>query len=224
MTTHVTVASKGGQLGGEQAEPAGSGKVGGVVVVQEWHGINDQIKGKVERFAREGYLSIAPDLYHGKLAKNDEQAAKLMGELDFPRAVTEIGDAVAHLRAHPRSNGKVAVLGFCMGGALSFLAALNVEGLACAVPFYGLPPIPPEKFAKVKTPIQAHFAKVDDWAKASVAEQVKSAVNGGGGHMELFVYDAGHAFMRDGDPSKFNEPASKAAWPRVLEFLKKHLS
>jgi carboxymethylenebutenolidase len=225
MTTHVTMASKaGGQLGGEQAEPGGSGNVGGVVVVQEWHGITDQIKAKVERFAREGYLSIAPDLYHGKLAKNDEQAGKLMGELDFPRAVTEIGDAVAHLRAHPRCNGKVAVLGFCMGGALSFLAALNVEGIACAVPFYGLPPIPPEKFAHVKTPIQAHFAKRDDWAKASTAEQVKSAVNSGGGHMELFVYDAGHAFMRDGDPSKFDEAASKAAWPRAFEFLKKHLA
>jgi carboxymethylenebutenolidase len=225
MTTHVTFTSKaGGQLGGALAEPAGAGKVGGLVVIQEWHGITDQIKGKVERFAREGYLAIAPDLYHGQVAKNDEQAQKLMGELDFPRAVGEIGDAAAHLRAHARSNGKVGVLGYCMGGALSFMAAFHLEGIACAVPFYGLPHVPPEKFAKVKTPIQAHFAKRDDWAKASVAEQVKSAVESGGGHMELFVYDAGHAFMRDGDPSKFDEAASKAAWPRVLEFLKKHLA
>jgi carboxymethylenebutenolidase len=225
MTTHLKFTSKaGGQLSGELAEPAGTGHVGGLVVIQEWHGINEQIKAKVDRFAREGYLALAPDLYHGKIATNDEQAATLMSELDWPRAASEIADAVAYLRAHPRCNGKVGVLGFCMGGALAFGAARGIEGLACAVPFYGLPQIPAAEFAKVKTPIQAHFAKKDDWAKASVAEQIRDAVQSGGGHMDLFVYDAGHAFMRDGDPGHFDADASKAAWPRALEFLKKHLA
>ena len=224
MTTHVTFESKAGaKVGGELSEPAGAGKAGGLVVVQEWHGVNDQIKAKVDRFAREGYLALAPDLYHGKIATNDEEAGKLMGQLDWGRAVGEIAAAVAYLRAHPRCSGKVGVLGFCMGGALALAAAKNVEGLACAVPFYGLPQIAPADFAKVKAPIQAHFAKKDDWAKASVAEQIRDAVKSGGGHMDLFVYDAGHAFMRDGDPSHFDADASKAAWPRALEFLKKHL-
>jgi carboxymethylenebutenolidase len=224
MSTQVKFASKaGGQLEGALAEPAGTGKVGGLVVIQEWHGLNAQMKGKVDRFATEGYLALGPDLYHGQIATNDEEAGKLMGQLDWGKAVAEIGDAVAHLRAHPRSNGKVGVLGFCMGGALTLAASRYVEGLACAVPFYGLPSTPLDELAKVKTPIQAHFAKKDDWAKASVAEQIKERVNAGGGHMDLFVYDAGHAFMRDGDPSHFDADASKLAWARTLEFLKKHL-
>jgi len=224
MTTHVTYAAKaGGKLEGAQAEPAGSGKVGAVVVVQEWHGVTDQIKGKVDRFAREGFLSLAPDLYHGKVTTSDEEAGRLLGQLDWPRAVAEIGDAVAHLRADPRSNGKVAVLGYCMGGALTFSAARFVEGLACAVAFYGMPQVPQAELAKTKVPIQAHFAKKDDWAKASVAEALRDAVQAAGGHMELFVYDAGHAFMRDGDPAKYDATASAAAWTRTLDFLKKHL-
>jgi len=224
MTTQVKFSSKaGGQLEGALAEPAGAGKAGGLVVVQEWHGLNEQMKGKCERFAKAGYLSLAPDLYHGKVATNDDDAGKLMGQLDWGKAVAEIGDAVAHLRAHPRCSGKVAVLGFCMGGALTLAASRYVEGLACAVPFYGLPSTPLDEFAKVKTPIQAHFAKKDDWAKASVAEQIQQKVRSGGGHMDLFVYDAGHAFMRETDPTKYNEAAAKLAWQRTTEFLKKHL-
>ena len=91
------------------------------------------------------------------------------------------------------------------------------------MPFYGLPQVPPEKFSKVKTPISAHFAKTDDWAKASIAEEIQKAVKSGGGQMDLYVYDAGHAFMRDGDPSHYDEAASKIAWERALAFLKKHL-
>jgi carboxymethylenebutenolidase len=193
-------------------------------VLQEWHGVNAQMKAKCDRFAEAGYLSLSPDLYHGKVATNDDEAGKLMGELDWGKAVAEIGDAVAYVRAHPRGNGKVGVLGFCMGGALTLAASRYVEGLACAVPFYGLPSTPIDELAKVKIPIQAHFAKVDDWAKASVAEGLQAKVKAAGGHMDLFVYDAGHAFMRDGDPSKYDAAAAKLAWDRTLEFLKKHLA
>ncbi len=225
MSSMVKIASKGGhELQGALAEPAGSSKVGALVVLQEWHGLNDQMKGKVDAFAKAGYLAICPDLYHGKVAKDDGEAGKLMGGLDWGKAIGEIADAVAHLRGHARCNGKVGVTGFCMGGALTLAASVNVPDLACAVAFYGLPQIPPAGFGKVKTPIQAHFAKVDDWAKASVAEEIKATVNGAGGHMELYVYDAGHAFMRETDPSKYDAAASKLAWERTFEFLGKHLA
>jgi carboxymethylenebutenolidase len=224
MTTQVKFASKaGGQVEGALAEPAGTAKVGALVVLMEWHGVNAQMKAKCDRFAQLGYLALSPDLYHGKVARDDDEAGRLMGQLDWQKAVAEIGDAVAYLRSHPRSNGKVGVLGFCMGGALAFAASRYVEGLACAVPFYGLPQTPIDELAKVKTPIQAHFAKKDDWAKASVAEQVQSKVRASGGHMDLFVYDAGHAFMRDTDPSKYDADAAKVAWERTTEFLEKHL-
>ncbi len=81
-----------------------------------------------------------------------------------------------------------------------------------------------EAYGRIKVPIQAHFAKVDDWAKASVAEQIQDAVRGGGGTMDLFVYDAGHAFMRTTDPEAYEPKSAAAAWERVVPFLKKHLA
>lgn len=224
MSHNVKISSKHGPLEGALTEPTGSGKVGALVVLQEWHGVTDQMRGKVDRFAKEGYLALCPDLYHGKVASNDEEAGKLMGALDSQRAVADIGDAVAHLRANPRSNGKVGILGFCMGGALTFAASRQLDGLACAVPFYGLPQLPLEEYAKIKAPICAHFAKHDDWAKASVAEDIQKRVRAAGGHMDLHVYDAGHAFMRETDPSKYDEAASTLAWGRTLAFLKAHLA
>lgn len=223
MSTRVEFPSKNGNVSGALSEPEGGGKVGALVVLQEWHGLTDQMRGKVDRFAKEGYLALCPDLYHGKVATNDQDAGALMNALNFPQAVSEIGDAVKFLRGHARSSGKVGVLGFCMGGALTFLATKANDPLACAVPFYGLPPVPPAEFSGLKTPICAHFAQRDDWAKASAAEEVQKAVRAGGGSMDLYVYEAGHAFMRDGDASKFDAAASKLAWERTLAFLKKHL-
>jgi carboxymethylenebutenolidase len=224
MSQTAKFSSKGETLEGALAEPAGDGKVGALVVLPEWHGLNAQMKAKCDRFAGAGYLSLSPDLYHGKVATNDDEAGKLMGQLDWGRAVAEIGAAVAFLRGHARSNGKVGVVGFCMGGALTFAASRHLDGLACAVPFYGVPDLPMDEYAKVKTPIQAHFAKTDDWAKASIAEEIQKKVRAGGGHMDLFVYDAGHAFMREGDPSHYDAAAAKLAWERATEFLKKHLT
>ncbi|MGH7295275.1 MAG: dienelactone hydrolase family protein [Polyangiaceae bacterium] len=220
MTVHVTF----GGVAGEMTEPEGTGKVGGLVVVQEWHGLNPQMKAKVDRFAASGYLALAPDLYHGKVVTSDAEAGAAMGQLDWDLAVKEIGAAAAHLRAHPRCNGKVGVLGFCMGGALAFASSRFVEGLTCGVAFYGVPTVPTGELAKIKIPMQAHFAKKDDWATPEAAEKIRDAIVAAGGKMDLFVYDAGHAFMRDGDPGHFDADASKAAWPRTLDFLKKHLS
>ena len=224
MSTMVKFAGKTGQLDGAMGEPAGSGKAGALIVLQEWHGLTDQMKGKVDRFAEAGYLALCPDLYHGKIATDDQQAAELMGALNWDGAIADIGAAVAHLRGHARYNGKVGVTGFCMGGALTLAAAVRVEGIACAVPFYGLPHIPVAKYATLKVPVQAHFAKVDEWAKASVAEEIQSSVRSGGGHMDLFVYDAGHAFMRETDPAKYDATSAKLAWERTLAFLKTHLA
>ena len=138
MTTHVTF----GAVSGEMSEPEGAGKAGGLVVIQEWHGLNAQMKAKVDRFAKAGYLSLAPDLFHGQVATNDADAGALMGKLDWDAAVKEIGAAVAHLRAHPRCNGKVGVLGYCMGGALTFAASRFVDGVTCGVAYYGIPDVP----------------------------------------------------------------------------------
>jgi carboxymethylenebutenolidase len=224
MTAQVKFTSKaGGQLEGALAEPSGTSKAGGLVVIHEWWGLSEHIKSLCDRFAQVGILAVAPDLFHGKRPSTQQEAAQTMMELDRKRAVTEIGDATAFLRAHPRNNGKVAAIGFCMGGSLAFAAARQVDGLAAAVPFYGLPDVPIDEFAKVRIPIQAHFAKKDDWAKASVAEDIQRTVRSGGGQMDLFVYESGHAFMRATDPHVYDEKNAKVAWERAIEFLKKHL-
>jgi carboxymethylenebutenolidase len=147
-----------------------------------------------------------------------------MMQLDKKKAVAEIGDATAFLRGHARGNGKVGVAGFCLGGALTFAAARYVDGLAAAVPFYGLPDVSVDELAKVRIPIQAHFARKDDWAKASVAEEIQRKVRSNGGQMDLFVYESGHAFMRATDPQVYDPANAKIAWDRAVEFLKKYLS
>ena len=128
-------------------------------------------------------------------------------------AFTPAGDWPATLAAHPRCNGKVGIVGFCMGGAMAFAAAGAVEGLVCAVPFYGLPR--PDFFdpSKVKCPIQAHFAANDGWAVPDKAAAFRDGVNAHGGAMELHVYDAGHAFMREGDARVYD--AASAAGQRA---------
>jgi carboxymethylenebutenolidase len=225
MATMVQIPSKANAgLSGARAEPTGSGRAGGVVVVQEWWGLSDFIKSVCDRLAQTGFVAIAPDLYRGAMAKSKAEAAQRMGALDFKQAIADIGDGVALLRADPRCNGRIAVLGFCMGGALTFAASTAVEGLAAIVPFYGLPQIPSEAFAKVKVPIQAHFATRDDWAKASSAKAIQDVVRGAGGSMDLYVYEAGHAFARTNDAEVYDDASAKLAWARAVEFLKQHLA
>jgi carboxymethylenebutenolidase len=223
MSVQVELAARGSKLQGALAEPAGSAKSGAVVVVQEWWGITEYIKGTCDRLAEAGLLAIAPDLYHGRLARDAGEAAALMGALDKQAAVAQIGETVAFAKAHARCSGKVAVLGFCMGGALAFASARHVDGIAAAVPFYGVPGLAMEEYGKIRVPILAHFAKRDDWAKASVAEDIQKAVRAGGGQMELHVYDAAHAFMRFTDSQVYDETSARLAWDRTIAFLRKHL-
>jgi len=225
MSTQVQIPSQSNEsLPGARAEPGGSGRAGGVVVVQEWWGLSPFIKSTCDRLAQAGFVALAPDLYRGAMAKTKEEAASMMGVLDHKRAIGDIGDSVAFLRADGRCNGRIAVLGFCMGGALTLAAAATLDGLAAVVPFYGLPQVPNEALARIKAPIQAHFATQDEWAKASSAKAIQDAVRGAGGAMDLFVYDTGHAFMRSTDPSVYSEPNSQVAWGRAVDFLKQHLS
>jgi carboxymethylenebutenolidase len=223
MSSRVTVpSSAGGSFEAALSEPAGSTNAGGVVVVQEWHGVNEYVRSTCDRLAHAGFLALAPDLYRGAIATSDQQAAQMMHALDEGAALTQIGDAVRYLAAHPRNNGRVAVLGFCMGGALAFTAARRVEGLTAAVVFYGIPS-KRDELARIPVPVLAHFAKKDDWAKASVAREIQEAIRRAGGQMELHLYDAGHAFMRTTDPRVYEPASAKQAWDRTMDFLRPRL-
>jgi carboxymethylenebutenolidase len=211
------------QFEGAVELPAGEGKVPGVVVLHEYWGVNDQLKIILKRWAEEGFVAAAPDLYHGKvvpIGQHDVAGAMLKSVMsNVPAALNQIADTVEMLKAHARCNGKVAVTGYCMGGALSLAAAVNIRGLSAVVPFYGLPG--DLDWSKVDAPIQAHFAKTDDWATVEGAEKVKAAV---AVPMELHVYDAQHAFCNDQRPDVYNADAAKTAWGRAVAFVRAHTS
>jgi carboxymethylenebutenolidase len=208
-----------GELSAQLFLPDGTTKAPAVVVLQEWWGVNEQLLAIAKKWADAGFIAIAPDLYHGKvipIGKADEAGAA-MKALDFGKAVQEIGATIGFLQNHPRCTGKVAVTGYCMGGALTLATAVNVRGLSCAVPYYGLPG--DLDWSKVDAPIQAHFATRDDWATVAGAEKVKAGVKV---PMQLHVYDADHAFANDQRPEVYSAEATAQAWDRTLEFVRAH--
>lgn len=225
MTTTVRFGAKGGSdIASEMAEPSGTEKAPALVLIQEFWGINAHVKSLADRLAKESFLVVAPDLYHGKIAKDAAEATQLMTALDTAAAMTEIAAAVAYLKEHPRGNGKVGVIGFCMGGALAFAAACHVGGLSAVVPFYGVPPADKVDYTKVTAPILAHFAKNDEWATVAKAEAIKKELDAQGKPMRLETYDAGHAFVNDTRPEAFDEKSAKLAWQRSIDFLRKNLA
>ncbi|HEU0033559.1 MAG TPA: dienelactone hydrolase family protein [Kofleriaceae bacterium] len=213
----VTIPSSLGELSAAVALPKGAAKGPAVVIIHEWWGVNEQIQTVAQRWAEEGFVAIVPDLYDGKTAKDADEAGKMMKALDFGKAVQQIGAAVEWGRGHERSTGKVAVTGYCMGGALTLATAVNVRGLSATVAFYGLPG--DLDWSKVDAPIQAHFAQHDDWATVAGAEKIKAAVKV---PMELHVYDAQHAFCNDRRPEVYNADAAQQAWGRTVAFVRKH--
>jgi carboxymethylenebutenolidase len=224
MTSRVTFQSMvGSNVSGELAEPAGAGKVASIVLLQEWWGVNDHIRDLAHRLAKEGFLVVAPDLYHGKVATDATEAGKLMRELDTLAAMKDVAGAVAYLKAHPRGNGKVGVVGFCMGGALSLASACHIEGLSAVAAFYGIPPAEKVDYARVTAPIITHVARRDEWVTVGKMEAIKKQLESHGKAMELHVYDADHAFMNDTRPQVYDAASAKLAWDRTVAFFGKHL-
>lgn len=225
MTPTVTFPARNGKpASGELFLPPGDNRVPGLILVQEWWGVNDHIRSVARRFAAAGFAVLAIDLYHGVVAKDADEARKLMTALDGDQSIEEIAGAVRFLQAHPRGAGKVGILGFCLGGAFAFRAAANLPELSAAVPFYGLPPAEKVDYTKTRVPIQAHFASRDQRVPADKAREIQKTIEAHGGTMELFVYEADHAFVNDTRPDVYNPAAAEAALGRAIAFLGKHLS
>jgi len=147
----------------------------------------------------------------------------MMQALDWTKAIGYIDGAAKFALENPRSNGKVGIMGFCMGGALTFASAAQLPEFSAVVPFYGLPPFDKTPWENVRAPIQAHFAKIDQWATTAGGNQIKDKLTSLGKSMELYVYDAEHAFANDTRPEVHNPAATKQAWDRATTFLHAHL-
>jgi carboxymethylenebutenolidase len=224
MFEPIKFATKdGGDATGEMVAPEGEGRAPAVVLIQEWWGLNGQIRDIALKLAKEGFVVAMPDLYHGRWTTDADEAAKLMNALDWPRALDEIAGTATFLASHPRSSGNVGIVGFCLGGALSFAAATKVPELKAVVPYYGLPPAGSVDYTKVTAPILAHFASKDEWARADLAQALQAEMNGRGQAMELHIYEAGHAFSHEARRDVFVPEAAALAWSRTVSFLHQHL-
>src|SRR5215469_11661363 len=183
----------GGKTTGYLAS-AGNGRPG-IVVIQEWWGLNDQICGVADRFARAGYNALAPDLYKGRVTAVPDEANHLMSGLNFPDAThQDLRGATLHLQ---QSSGKVVVMGFCMGGALTVAALVHIPELAAGVCFYGIPPKEFADPAKIHAPFQGHFANQDDWCTPAAVDDLEKVLKGAGVKHEIYRYDAAHAFANE---------------------------
>jgi carboxymethylenebutenolidase len=198
----------------------------GVIVIQEWWGLVDHIKTLADRFASEGFVALAPDLYHGERTTSPDQAGKLLMALNMEQAGKDMRGAAEYLRANGSVKPKkVAVLGFCMGGQLALFAAQeHPDVIDAAVDFYGIHPkveIVPER---MKVPVLGHFATRDKGVPLESVRALAAGVKAGGGSFDVHEYEADHAFFNDTRPTVYNAAAASLAFSRTLTFLRKVLS
>lgn len=213
---------------GYLAEPSNKTNAPGVVVIQEWWGLDDEVKAVADRLAQAGYRALVPDLYRGKLAIEANEAEHLMGDLNFGDAASQdIRGAVQYLKQ--TGCAKVAVTGFCMGGALTILASCNVPELDASIVWYGNPPLEYVNAQAITKPILAHWSLHDEFFPISGVDQLEEKLKQAGVHYEFHRYDTKHAFAnpksdtRGLEPLKYNAEAAQLAWDRTIDFLKKHL-
>ncbi len=222
---NVEFPSNGHTAHGYLATPD-SGKGPGLVVIQEWWGLTDHIAEVCDRFAKQGYVALAPDLYGGKVTHDADEAGKMMGELPEADAARDLAGAVDFLLGHDAVTGdKVGAVGFCMGGGFVVqLAAQAGDKIGAAVPFYGVLQSQPD-FSKISAPVLGHYAETDDFAPAPKALEMGVAIREAGGDAKIHIYGGtGHAFFNPANAFGTYSPQNAGiAWDRTLAFLGSHL-
>jgi carboxymethylenebutenolidase len=224
MGAMVTFPKSGGGTAQGYLAEAKVAKAPGVVVIQEWWGLQGQIKSVCDRLAAAGFHALAPDLFGGKVVPYHDRAAAqaAMQALDF-MAVTDqaVRGAVTFLKAR---GGKVGLTGFCMGGALTVLGAVRIPDLDAASCFYGLPPESVAAPKDVRVPLQGHFASLDDWCTPALVSDFETKLKAAGKVFEIHRYEGHHAFMNSERKDAYGAEAAALAWDRCLAFFRKHLA
>ena len=218
----------GQAVAGYLAEPAQAAAAPGIVVIQEWWGLNDQIKGVADKLAAAGYRALVPDLYRGKVALEANEAEHLMTNLNFGDAAgQDVRGAVQYLKAS--GSAKVGVTGFCMGGALTLLSAVNVPEADASVVWYGYPPLDYVDASKIKAPLLGHWGAHDGFFAIEGVDALEKKLGDAGVNFEFHRYDAKHAFANEEASSKnlpalgYNPKAAGLAWQRTIDFFDRHL-
>ncbi len=210
-------------LMGYLARPETEAPAPAIIVIQEWWGLNEHIKDIARRFAREGYVALAPDLYHGVVATEPDEARKLVMELDMAEAVSEIQRGIDYLQGQAYVAGpQVGVVGFCMGGGLTLQTALAEEDLGAGVAFYGRP-LEPDQAGNVKGPIMGHFGAEDGGIPVEEVQAMDEAFDAANIENEIYIYEgAPHAFFNETRDS-YRPEAAEEAWARTLSWFNTHL-
>ena len=210
----------GSDCQGYLTTPATGNNAPAVVVIQEWWGLNDQIKGVADKLSTLGYRALVPDLYKGKLTLDVAEAKHLMTNLNFGDAATQdVRGAAQYLK---QSSAKVGVVGFCMGGALTVLSAMYVKEADACSSWYGFPPEQAGDPKSIKTPLQLHLAEKDASFSPEGGRSLEGKLREGKVPFESYWYNAGHAFFNETGPN-YDATCSQQAWQRTSEFFAKHL-
>jgi carboxymethylenebutenolidase len=220
----IEFESNGGTASGYLSTPE-SGGGPGVVVIQEWWGLVPHIKDVADRFAAEGFVALAPDLYHGGVAKSPDEAGKMMMALNISQTEKDLRGAVrCLLDAEETTGDRVGTVGFCMGGALSLYAASKNERVGACVVFYGIHPKVEPDFDNLRAPVLGVFAGKDDFVTPDAVRALEETMRGHGKSIESHTYpDSDHAFFNDTRPEVYDADASADAWRRTIEFLRANL-
>jgi carboxymethylenebutenolidase len=229
MAETVEFKSNGSTASGYLVKPA-SGSGPGVLVIQEWWGLDPGIKEWAERLGKAGFVALVPDLYHGQLAAHDEmdKAAHLMQNMPADRAARDMSGAVDYLASHSAVTSKgIGVVGFCMGGMLSFIIAANrPDKIAALVAFYGFPQGPAEPdWSKITAKMMGHMAEHDNFFSPAAATALEAKLRGMGKQCTLKVHPGtGHAFMGPHNAlGTLNETLAAQIWPEAVSFLTDNL-
>jgi len=194
-------------------------------VIQEWWGLVDHIKDVCDRFADEGFVALAPDLYHGKQAKSPDEAGKLMMAMRIDEAERDLSAAAEYLSTHDATTSeKVGVVGFCMGGALSLYTATKNPNIGACVVFYGGHPNVKPDLPNLHAPVLGLYAERDRSVTPAVAKELERKLKELGKQIEVVIYPgAEHAFFNDTRPEVYNAEAATDAWQRTIKFLRENL-
>jgi len=220
MGTIETYPVNGRSASAYKATPEKTGP--GVVVIQEWWGLNEQIKRVADRLAEAGFVALAPDLYHGELTRSPDEAGRLLMALNIEEAGKDLRGAVQYLQS---LTGKpVGVVGFCMGGALSLFAACsNREAVGACVVYYGGHPKVSYDFSGLEAPVLGHWAEDDAFANANVPK-LEEGFKAHGKAFEFHRYPGTrHAFCNDERKEVYHPEAAAKSWDLTLRFLRKNL-
>lgn len=230
MGDMVEFRSNGNQARGYLAMPGG-GSGPGVIVIQEWWGLHPQLMEMCDKFADEGFVALAPDLYHGDLAEHDEmdKAGELMSKLPMDRAARDMTGAVDYLSEHDGVTGDgIGVTGYCMGGGLSLvLGTLRPDKVRAVAPYYGVlgvdDPNAPD-WTKLEASVQGHYGENDDFFPIDKARGLFEHLKGLGKDATLYEYPNGHAFANHHNPlGTYDENSARQAWDRTVSFFREKL-